>query len=812
MRVALVRVMVSTFWVATALYALLCAIPFASEQFIEPQLVPALTMFATWHAWISIAVLGVTAAGLWPWLRAGHFAVSALLGSWLVVGVLTFATDGLLVLEPSTFTLGLSLAALIPPVWLALVDLRSQGARAATRADETGVSADFVACAIAALVISGTHAVIALLGGAPPSTRWFAEWGSSALLHLVVFSAIFALISVIRGAARLVRQPQVEAWLGRAALAGMLGLFMYGVVLSALSMTGPTAVAVAASFGAALALVLGPRGTSAPDGIDAALSGCVPRWATGSTAMAGLWIALAMAAVAGAELALSGFDWNFTILKTIALASWLLALAAALRLVPTWLTRPVRSRAATAVAPFAACVLVLTIQQAGSTSLSAAAEEGSSEWISGDVSARLILDTLTPAAPAETGLFEYLQRHTNIPRSVHVDPVDVEFATLTTKSERRPHIFLFVIDSLRSDYLSPDNAAVDFTPSIARFAEESTVFERAFTRYGGTGLSIPSIWVGGLVLHKQYVTPFGPMNTLAKLLANEDYRLWLSKERIVDTILPANATVDPLDAGVPVKDHRFCRTLAEIRGRLDRMTESSQPVFTYTLPQDIHVATLARDGQGAIDADQYPGFDAAYASRVKRMDACFGEFVDDLKARGLYDESLIILTSDHGDSLGEQGRRGHAYTVFPEVIQVPLLIHLPSSLRAAFVARPADRAFTSDITPSIYTLLGHIPARPAEIFGHSLFSGVADPAPARPQVEVVASSYGSVYGALFDDARRLYIIDAVSLREFAYKLDGSAAGRAVPVREADREQGQRAIRATLEEISRFYGFRLETSR
>ena len=72
-------------------------------------------------------------------------------------------------------------------------------------------------------------------------------------------------------------------------------------------------------------------------------------------------------------------------------------------------------------------------------------------------------------------------------------------------------------------------------------------------------------------------------------------------------------------------------------------------------------------------------------------------------------------------------------------------------------------------------------------------------------MEVVASSYGSIYGALLDDARRLYIIDAVSLQEHAYRLDGTAAGRAEAVSSLDREAGQRAVRRTIAEIARFYG-------
>ena len=171
---------------------------------------------------------------------------------------------------------------------------------------------------------------------------------------------------------------------------------------------------------------------------------------------------------------------------------------------------------------------------------------------------------------------------------------------------------------------------------------------------------------------------------------------------------------------------------------------------------------------------------------------------------------MIILTSDHGDSLGEEGRMGHAYTIFPEIIQVPLLVHLPVALRSTFSAEPSAIAFTSDITPSLYALLGHAPVPPASIFGQPLFHAGSDRAVPVSAVEMVASSYGSVYGALLDDARRLYIIDAVSLREHVYELDGTRLGRAVPVGQSDREAGQRAVRATIDEISRFYAFRSDS--
>ena len=131
---------------------------------------------------------------------------------------------------------------------------------------------------------------------------------------------------------------------------------------------------------------------------------------------------------------------------------------------------------------------------------------------------------------------------------------------------------------------------------------------------------------------------------------------------------------------------------------------------------------------------------------------------------------------------------GHAYTIFPEILQVPLIVHLPSAW-AGLRADPSAPAFTTDLTPTLYALLGHEPRPPAAFFGRPLFRKDGAPAPPRStDPQVVASSYGSVYGALLDDARRLYIFDGIALREYVYELDGSGAGRA----DGDRGRGSRA--------------------
>ena len=66
---------------------------------------------------------------------------------------------------------------------------------------------------------------------------------------------------------------------------------------------------------------------------------------------------------------------------------------------------------------------------------------------------------------------------------------------------------------------------------------------------------------------------------------------------------------------------------------------------------------------------------------------------------------------------------------------------------------------------------------------------------------LVASSYGSVYGWLSDDARQLYVSDGVSLRDYRYALDGTPTGRALPVTPEDRVAGQLAVREAISAIS-----------
>ena len=405
----------------------------------------------------------------------------------------------------------------------------------------------------------------------------------------------------------------------------------------------------------------------------------------------------------------------------------------------------------------------------------------------------------------DNSLYAFLASNTNIPRSVLTEPVEVNLVRdLRASPGPKPNIFLFVIDSLRRDYLSPYNAAVNFTPSIEAFARDSVVVQNAFTHYAGTGLSEPSIWAGAMQLHKQYVTPFYPMDSLQKLLDVEGYRQFITEDDILSTILKPSPLITPLDAGRPTMRCEFCRTLAELQSRISSTNLQERPIFAYTQPQNIHISVINREERTESAGQPYSGFEADYAARIRSMDQCFGNFIQFLKERGIYDNSVVILTSDHGDALGEEGRWGHAYNVVPEVVRVPLIVHLPEGSRTLAVEQGAP-AFLTDITPSLYYLLGHRPIESNPIFGRPLFTGSAEEASRYIRDSyLIASSYAPIYAVLSNGGRSLYVVDGIEYSDYAYDLTAPDEARtATPEVRAD---GQRVMRDAIQDIANFYHY------
>jgi hypothetical protein len=784
------------FWTLTATYGVLTSQAFIQQQFLAPRLFPPLVAFADWHTAIGLLLLGA-----WIGPRRRAFAAPREKRTWTTAIVWLGATVLQMVMAPLsepqatiaaqlTIVGGLALVLLV-----ALAELRMRpGAIEDIPRDRS--RADLFACLLSATVVTIVYAAAAVWFDGVSATVGF-DALQSLRLHLLLAAVAFLALASVRSMAALTSRPRAaEAVLCSAILAVAFATFLAISVLPAISIRGSLGLSLGLGFGVALACAIHARGTVArtDDGVLRSLASLSPKVVTRWWGFA-LWFACLLAFAVVAISASRTVDWNFVLLRSAITLTWLLALSAALTI-----TR--RFAAGGSITSFAIVALLLGAH----TALQSAVAPVQASSL-GHASGKWLAEMLEGTVQVKGGndFVRFLHAHTNIPRDTQVDAVEVNLAALNgPPGSLRPHIFLFVVDSLRRDYLSPYNPAVTFTPGIGELARDSLVFTNAFTQYGATGLSIPSIWVGGSILHKQYVTSFPRMNSLAKLLAHEQYDQWIGADHIMNTILPRSGNRFPLDAGIPVKDFRMCRTLTEIQSRLAARPPASPPVFAYSLPQDVHISVLTREGAHAVDDRAYAGFYAPVASRVRRLDECLSQFVRDLKARGLYEQSVIIVTSDHGDSLGEEGRMGHAYSLHPEIVRVPLIIHLPPNLRQAWSWDESRPAYTTDITPTLYRLLGHEPTAPASFFGEPL-ARHPGAAPTPRRARIVAASYGAVYGALLDDATRYYVFDAISMRQSQFDL-GDGAPREVPVTPDTQDEGMKAIRETLAAISTFYRF------
>jgi arylsulfatase A-like enzyme len=379
---------------------------------------------------------------------------------------------------------------------------------------------------------------------------------------------------------------------------------------------------------------------------------------------------------------------------------------------------------------------------------------------------------------------------------------------------RAPNIFFIVIDSLRPDYLSAYNPIVTFTPAIGAFAADSIVMRQAFTSYAGTALSEPALWAGGLIPRAMYIKPFSPMNNLERLVRLGAYRPFISVDGILSTILEDRTGVTRLDARLthparPDEAFKFdlCATLTELADRLDHDARTG-PVFFYSQPQNLHIRMLVPEG---VQMPRFEGLQVGSARFFKpaanvigRLDACFGDFIGHLKSTGSYDDSIIVLTSDHGDAYGDANRWGHAFHLAPETVRIPLIIHVPERLRSGRAWDANAVAMSIDITPTLYDLLGYRLSDRSGVLGRSLMPRASEkPRPANDAF-LVESSYGQVYGLIDGRGRWLYAADVNREREQFYDLiNGGPYPDALA--SADRLQYRKWLQDRIEQVNRFYG-------
>jgi arylsulfatase A-like enzyme len=180
---------------------------------------------------------------------------------------------------------------------------------------------------------------------------------------------------------------------------------------------------------------------------------------------------------------------------------------------------------------------------------------------------------------------------------------------------------------------------------------------------------------------------------------------------------------------------------------------------------------LAADREGrALSREEIARLVDLYHRGIRALDDRLGELLDALRVRGLYDRSLIVLTSDHGEEFREHGLFIHSQT-YDETIAVPLLIKLPGGRHAGTVVDAL--ADPTDLLPTVLDFLD-LPA-PSYVQGQSLLPLVAG---AGPPKEAVVS-------------RDKHFRQRFALRTTRHKLIHDLDGGAVELYDLVRDPGER---------------------
>ncbi|MBI4557439.1 MAG: sulfatase-like hydrolase/transferase [Candidatus Hydrogenedentes bacterium] len=362
-----------------------------------------------------------------------------------------------------------------------------------------------------------------------------------------------------------------------------------------------------------------------------------------------------------------------------------------------------------------------------------------------------------------------------------VKPKDSAAAFVPKTGASGPNVILIVADTLRADALRLySGRARARTPSLEALAADGVLFQNGFAQASWTKASFATIFTGQYpeghtATGKQSQLP-ADRDTLAELLSEKGYftKGFSNNGNISKTFNFQQGFVDYTDLepnryfGATPSSAKMIlyEVLRRVRGKIfkrmvvtdfyqpaesvsevalgwldKRGTAPNSPFFLFLHYMDPHDPYMDRTepGIGYARRDMEnpdPGkfldkMRVAYDGEIEYMDQHLGTLFDGLRQRGLYDGSIIVFTSDHGEEFFEHHGWWHGQTLYDEQIHIPLIIKLPANNQAGAVKTGFARHV--DIAPTLLQLAGVSPS--AKMNGKSLLG--ADNAPANADIPFV---------------------------------------------------------------------------
>jgi arylsulfatase A-like enzyme/predicted Zn-dependent protease len=341
----------------------------------------------------------------------------------------------------------------------------------------------------------------------------------------------------------------------------------------------------------------------------------------------------------------------------------------------------------------------------------------------------------------------------------------------------KPSILLVTIDTLRADHVGCYGDREAETATIDRLAAEGVRFEEARSHVPLTAPSHATILTGVLpprhgVRGNGMFRLKSDVPTLAEALRQAGYRTAAVVASVVlDRATGLNRGFDSYDDNQRIGPKSAFQYLERGASQIEDASLAAlgrlePPFFLWVHFYDPHVPWVAPPPF----AKQHPT--SGYDAEIAFADAAFGGVLQAAKARSA-NQLVVVVASDHGESLGEHGENQHGYTLHRGVLRVPLIISGPGVPRGKTVSATVGLV---DVAPTLAEL-AHVELRGTS--GRSLLRFVAEGAP-RVGVED-ASLWEETLHPLFDSGwaplrgllgRRWHLVDAPRPELYDRATDG----------------------------------------
>ena len=287
------------------------------------------------------------------------------------------------------------------------------------------------------------------------------------------------------------------------------------------------------------------------------------------------------------------------------------------------------------------------------------------------------------------------------------------------------NVVVITIDTLRPDHLGCYGYKQTQTPNIDALASDGVRFERAYTAVPVTLPSHTVIFTGTYPtfsgMHDFAGNKLGPNQpTLASVLKDHGYTTGaVVASAVLDSRFGLNRGFDfyydhfdfnRLEESNIEEMERPGNVVADVT--LDWLQKNYQTKFFLWMHlYDPHYPYHPP----APFSTEYK--DRPYDGEIAFADQQIGRLIRFLKEKNLYQNTLIVLSGDHGESLGEHGEKTHGFFIYNATLHVPLIFHLPIAV-APKARTPKELVNLADLMPTILQIL-HVDV-PADVQGHNL--------------------------------------------------------------------------------------------